>query len=731
MNVFELFAKLGLDSSEYDKGLDESEKKGSNFGKNLGKVVGSGAKVAGAAIAATTAVTVAGAKAFISGAANVSAYGNEIDKNSQKMNMSAKGYQEWAFILEHTGASIEGMKTSMKKLVTAAEEGSDAFMTLGISQEDLAKMSPEETWNATIKALQNVEDAGQRTALATKLLGKGAVELAPLFNTSAEATEQMRKQVNDLGGVMSDDAIKASAGFQDSLQNVNVSLSGMKNNMLSSFLPAFSTTMDGLANIFSGVDTDKGLSQIEQGIKGLADGLVNKAPQLFAIGGSILKALANSITGNLPILLNSAVPIVMELVTGVIKNLPTVVTAAISLVGAIVDGISKNLPMILNAAKDVILALANAIAQNAPTIIPTIISLIMTIVTTLTNPEFLVPLIQAGIQIVLGLINGIVNAIPLIIEQIPVIIENIVNVLLEGLPLILDAGIQIFNALIEALPVILESLSTALPKVIDTIVKLIVKGLPLLLKGAVQLFMAIIQALPTIITALVKNIPTIVTTIISTLLNNLPMLIQGAIQLFMGIIQAIPRIVVELGRQMPSIISAIVNGLKSGVSQIASVGSNLIKGLWNGISNMAGWIKSKIQGFGKNVLNNLKNFFGIHSPSTVFRDQIGKFLALGIGEGFSDEVNDVAKDMAKSANGIADDINDALALDDIGLNVGLSASGAYVSASKKASASGSSVTFGNMTFNLYASEGQDIRELAKEVATEIQNLIDDKEKAYA
>ena len=65
-----------------------------------------------------------------------------------------------------------------------------------------------------------------------------------------------------------------------------------------------------------------------------------------------------------------------------------------------------------------------------------------------------------------------------------------------------------------------------------------------------------------------------------------------------------------------------------------SIGRNIVRGLWNGISDMTGWIISKIQGFGSSVLNGIKDFFGIHSPSRVFRDQVGKMLALGLGVGF-------------------------------------------------------------------------------------------------
>ena len=75
------------------------------------------------------------------------------------------------------------------------------------------------------------------------------------------------------------------------------------------------------------------------------------------------------------------------------------------------------------------------------------------------------------------------------------------------------------------------------------------------------------------------------------------------------------------------------------------VGKNLVQGLWNGIQNAKQWVLDKIKGFGQAILNGIKSFFGIHSPSTVFRDQIGKFMAEGIGEGFVDEMDEISKEM--------------------------------------------------------------------------------------
>ena len=88
---------------------------------------------------------------------------------------------------------------------------------------------------------------------------------------------------------------------------------------------------------------------------------------------------------------------------------------------------------------------------------------------------------------------------------------------------------------------------------------------------------------------------------------------------------------------------------------------NLVKGLWEGINNAKNWVLDKIKGFGKSILNGIKSFFGINSPSKLFRDEIGSNLALGIGEGFEDEMDNVKND-----------IEDALPKDfDLGINTNI------------------------------------------------------------
>lgn len=438
MNVFELFAKLGLDTSEYEKGLAGAESEASSFGSKLSTGLGVAAGVATAAITATTAAAVGGTKAFISGVSSVAQYGDNIDKMSQKMNMSAQSYQEWDFIMQHAGTSIESMKTSIKTLSTAAESGNDAFKQLGLTQQEISSMSSEELFGATISALQNVESETERTYLAGKLLGRGATELGALLNMSAEETAAMKEEVHALGGVLSDDAVKNAAQFQDSLQNMQYAFEGMKNSMLSQFLPSFSTVMDGLALVFSG-DSDSGLGMIESGVNNLADQITTVAPKFIKVGGTIITALATSLTQNLPTLLQAGADAVTQIGSGIIQGLPSIIPAAVNVIKTVGSSLLDNFPMILQAGVDILLTLVNGIADNAEMIAPALVSVIHMLVSTVSSPEVMIPLVRGGLEIISGLAKGLAEAAPELTALIPEIVANLIVVLGNTAPDFLSA----------------------------------------------------------------------------------------------------------------------------------------------------------------------------------------------------------------------------------------------------------------------------------------------------
>ena len=364
MDFMKLKATLSLDSSEYKKGLNDSEGKAKGFKAKVGKVM----KGAAVGVAALTTATVAVGGAFVKATGSVAEYGDHIDKMSQKMGLSAEKYQEWDAILQHSGTSIDTMKAGMKTLANAVESGNEAFQRIGLTQEQIANMSQEELFEATIKGLQNVEDTTERTYLAGKLLGRGATELGALLNTSAEDTEAMRQRVHELGGVMSDEAVKAAAHYRDSLQDMTTALEGAKRNMMSSFLPSITTVMDGIGNLFSG-NSEKGLGQVKEGVSNFIATMTETIPKVMSVGGSIVKSLGMAILENIPSILDAGIKAIATFAEGIGEGSPTVMTSVIDVLAQIGKVLIDNIPVILKAALQLGIGIAKGLIKAMPRII--------------------------------------------------------------------------------------------------------------------------------------------------------------------------------------------------------------------------------------------------------------------------------------------------------------------------------------------------------------------------
>ena len=318
----------GLETQAKETG-NALEKSSKSFDSDkLKQGLATAAKATAAAVAAIGAVTLKASKEFVSAAKSVAEYGDNIDKMSQKLGLSSEAYQKWDYIMSQKGASIDSMKAGMKTLATQAQKNASEFEKLGISQEELGKLSQEELFEKTILGLQKMEQGTERTATASKLLGKSATELAPLLNQSAEATEALKKQAEDYGLIMSDKTVKASAAFSDSLDLLQRTANGLKNRLMGEFLPALTEVTDGLAVLFTG--DMSGLDGIEKGIDDLIAKLTDAVPKIAEVGLKIIEGLATAIVKNLPKLVSTAVDIVMKLANYIIQNLPMILKTAVS-----------------------------------------------------------------------------------------------------------------------------------------------------------------------------------------------------------------------------------------------------------------------------------------------------------------------------------------------------------------------------------------------------------------
>lgn len=275
--------------------------------------------------------------------------------------------------------------------------------------------------------------------------------------------------------------------------------------------------------------------------------------------------------------------------------------AAISAIEQLTQGFEENgVSGMIQAAGNIVNGLFTGIMENAPLLISTGMELLnqfwLGIATGL--PE----LIVKGFEIVTQLALGIMQNLPQLVTQGSAAITNYVSGLLSALPSVLQSGVQMVLRLVDG----------------------IINNLPAIVSAAAQ-------AIARFVASVASNLPQILSTGIK---------IIG--KLASGLIRAIPNLVGKI----PQIISAIKDAFLS-VDWI-SVGVNIIKGIASGVASAAGQLVDAAVSAATDALNWVKSKLGIHSPSRVFRDQVGKNMALGIGVGFEDNIP--YKDMEKQAN---------------------------------------------------------------------------------
>lgn len=349
--------------------------------------------------------------------------------------------------------------------------------------------------------------------------------------------------------------------------------------------------------------------------------------------------------------LGTLVPRISNVITGISTALQTLLP---QLIQTVVPLIQENLPIIIEAVQGAI----ETIVSLLPEVIPIITDLIPEIASTIVGS--LPTIIDAGIQIILGLIDGISDAIPQLIAMMPKIIKQIVDVLVKNLPKILETGVKLLKALVDGLNKAIPELISYLPEIITTISTVLIQNLPQIIETAVQIIMSLITGLSQSLPQIAAMTPEIITTIVDTLIQNLPQIIESGVNIVSSLIDGLMNYLGNLASAAQQLGSTILDTISGFASQMYSVGSNIVSGIWNGISGSLGWIKNMISGWVGNVKSFLKSLFGIHSPSTVMRDEVGKNIALGIAEGIKKNTNYVKKSVTEISKIIVTEANTRL-----------------------------------------------------------------------
>lgn len=353
---------------------------------------------------------------------------------------------------------------------------------------------------------------------------------------------------------------------------------------------------------------------------------------------------------------STAIGGIIELIVNKMMNLlPTVLEIIVNLVPSIIQTILNQVPNILQMLLEVGNQIILALTEMMPGLLETVATLLPQIVTTIIG--FVPTLLESAISLFMTLVNAIPVIIPILLESLPMIIDTIINAAVEAIPRLTEASITFLSAMVDAIPTIVESLGKALPDIINAVVDGIISYYPVLLQGGIDFLMALIDAIPTIISELAKSLPDIITKILNTITDALPELYETAKKLYGKIVEAVPTILANLRTAIDEIITSMVGFFTDGASDMMSAGGDLVKGLWEGITGMTDWVIDKISGFTDSVLGGIKNFFGIHSPSTETA-LIGKYLDEGLAKGIDDNTDTVvesADEMGESVIGAIED----------------------------------------------------------------------------
>ena len=652
---------------EAELNTKDADKQAKNLGNSISRGIGKTAKVASAGLMAVGTAAVATGGAMYKMAKTTAETGDHVDKMSQKLGISAEAYQKWDYVAKISGTSIDGLKMGFKTLtntIDKANQGNktavESFNRIGMSIDDLKGKSKEEIFKQTITSLQNMTNETERSAMANKLLGRAGMELGPMLNSSKGSIDELMKKAEDYGMVMSDKAVKASAKFQDSLTTMGQTFTGLKNRMMAEFLPALTQVTDGLALIFKG-DTDEGLKKLESGIKGFADKMLTVIPQVLKIGGTIVKALAESIINNLPQLIQTGTDMLLGLVRGVISALPTVITMALEALTTLLNSLSEQLPTLLTTLVDGLINALLLILDNIPN------------------------LIDVAVKFVLALADAILQALPRLIERLPEIISSIFTAIFESLPTIISGFIDLVVKIVEAIPEIIESFLLAIPDMIDDFVSALTD--PDNIKKAVDGFISmgkkIIEANKDIIKVFTEDIPNVIKKFFKKMKEKVPEIVEKLKKLVKNVwdhkeeifkavkdwFENLPKKIEEWTKGLPDkaeklgekIVNFIIMGINFAIIKAGNLGSKLwnlfknpgkildllpkfidlgksmILGIFKGWGALVTLIPRMVWKFKVGVIKAFMKAFGIHSPSKVMANEVGKYLAQGIWVGFNEE----------------------------------------------------------------------------------------------
>lgn len=544
-----------------------------------------------------------------------------VEKDSSKLkSILSKVGSVASTAMKGVGVAVGTATTAVAGLVTASVNAYAEYEQLVGGVDTLFKSSSQK--------LQSYADIAYKTAgmsaneYMNTVTSFSASLLQSLGNDTEKATEYANQAVID----MSDNANKMGTSME-SIQYAYQGFAKQNYTMLDNLKLGYGGTKEEMERLLE--DASK-LSGIEFDISSFADvtQAIHVIQENMEIAGTTAKEASTTIQGSL----NSVKGAWENLLVGMTNPNADFDTLIQNLVDSIATAGENLLPAIEQAligVSELIDSLFPLIAQKIPDLIV----------------QVLPQLISAGTGIVTSLVTGIQQNLPALVQGAIQIVTQLLTTLLSLLPQLLDMGAQILMQLVIGIGQALPELIPQAVNAVTTIVENLIDNIDLIIEAGMQLLIGLAEGLINAIPQLIEKIPIIIDKLLNAIIENLPKLVEMGVELVVklavGLVQAIPTLVGKI----PQLISSVLNAIGKLPGMVIDIGKNIVQGIWNGISGAASWLWNKITGWCSSIFDGIKSFFGIHSPSKLFADDVGKMLGLGIGEGFDDSLSSVYKEM--------------------------------------------------------------------------------------
>lgn len=457
MNLFNLFATLTLDNSDYEKKLDQSQKSASSFSSKVGTAFKTGVRAVAGFVAGVTAASAAIGALVVK---FVDA-GSEIDDNAQKLGISTEAYQYWSLVLQRAGSDASNLSMVIRNLTTFTNELStgqgDALLTLqelGIGYEEFMAMNTEEQLYTIIEALQGMESQTDKVAIAQEIFGNRVYqELLPLLNMEQGSLQDLSAEFENLGLIMSDDTVKSIAEVGDRLDNLGNLIKTSALIIGTDFLPEINGIIDALTALVNGsVSAEEAMQNLSDGIVGIISKIANGAPEFINAAGNLIINILNGLTSVIsnPQTISALISVLESLIKKTVELIPTLLTSIGDIAVAFINAL-------LNVNwGDLILTLVNTlfdfVIKDLPKATERVVQSIFDTLSNLFTKDGLKAFAEFGISLAEAIVNGLISGV-----------ESGVNLLINGLNEILDGISSIWTWI--GIPAIPDIPTATLPRV--------------------------------------------------------------------------------------------------------------------------------------------------------------------------------------------------------------------------------------------------------------------------